>query len=181
MAPIHSVEVSRAARAARSHWHNALFAVFGVMALGCDPWDPQGDDPIGAPPCAGIAGDACPGGGMCVDDPNDSCDPEMGGADCLGYCECSAIGLCEEGTVWDSSPHVCSCVSENYDPCIATLCPVGTRCENQNGQGVCVYPDGGLGGEQCGDVQCDDGMVCCNASCGICTEPGGVCIQIACE
>jgi hypothetical protein len=24
-------------------------------------------------------------------------------------------------------------------------------------------------------------MVCCNASCGICTPPGGACIQIACE
>lgn len=35
--------------------------------------------------------------------------------------------------------------------------------------------------EQCGTVVCPPGLVCCNASCGICTEPGGFCIQIACE
>jgi hypothetical protein len=85
-----------------------------------------------------------------------------------------------EGTVWNASPQVCDCVAD-YDPCIATLCPVGTICENQNGEGVCVVPDGGVSGESCGDTECAPGLVCCNSSCGICTEPGGVCIQIACE
>jgi hypothetical protein len=37
------------------------------------------------------------------------------------------------------------------------------------------------GGVQCGKTVCEAGMVCCNASCGICTPPGGVCIQLACE
>jgi hypothetical protein len=115
-----------------------------------------------------------------VDDPRDSCDPQQGGADCSGLCECSSIGLCVEGTVWNASPQVCDCVAD-YDPCIATLCPVGTICENQNGEGVCVVPDGGVSGESCGDTECAPGLVCCNSSCGICTEPGGVCIQIACE
>jgi hypothetical protein len=32
----------------------------------------------------------------------------------------------------------------------------------------------------CGSNVCDAGMVCCNESCGICTPPDGVCIQIAC-
>lgn len=33
----------------------------------------------------------------------------------------------------------------------------------------------------CGDTVCTGGDVCCNASCGICTPPGGACIQVACE
>jgi hypothetical protein len=37
--------------------------------------------------CGGIAGIRCPGGEVCVDDPNDNCDPERGGADCPGRCE----------------------------------------------------------------------------------------------
>ncbi len=35
--------------------------------------------------------------------------------------------------------------------------------------------------EPCGAGYCPAGEVCCNASCGICTPPDGVCIQIACE
>lgn len=36
-------------------------------------------------------------------------------------------------------------------------------------------------GQPCGKNVCDPGMVCCNESCGICTPPGGACIQLACE
>jgi len=36
-------------------------------------------------------------------------------------------------------------------------------------------------GQACGKNTCAAGQVCCNASCGICTEPGGVCIQLACD
>jgi hypothetical protein len=35
-------------------------------------------------------------------------------------------------------------------------------------------------GEPCGATQCESGQVCCNASCGICTPPGGVCTQQLC-
>ena len=35
--------------------------------------------------------------------------------------------------------------------------------------------------EQCGVRVCPRGLVCCNASCGICVEPGEFCIQIACD
>lgn len=35
--------------------------------------------------------------------------------------------------------------------------------------------------EKCGTQTCSSGLMCCNASCGICAPPGGVCIQIACE
>jgi hypothetical protein len=36
--------------------------------------------------CGGIAGFPCPPGLECVDDPNDDCDPNQGGADCGGIC-----------------------------------------------------------------------------------------------
>jgi hypothetical protein len=46
--------------------------------------------------------------------------------------------------------------------------------------------DGGAGGDrearvECGPVTCPSGQVCCNESCGICTDPGEACILIACE
>ncbi|WP_119631046.1 Kazal-type serine protease inhibitor family protein [Methylocaldum marinum] len=37
--------------------------------------------------CGGIAGLQCPDGQVCVDDPNDDCDPAKGGADCPGICK----------------------------------------------------------------------------------------------
>jgi hypothetical protein len=41
---------------------------------------------------------------------------------------------------------------------------------------------GGSGGgvQQCGTTTCGEGTVCCNASCGICTPPGGGCAGIVC-
>ena len=37
--------------------------------------------------CGGFTGELCPEGFECVDDPTDQCDPERGGADCLGICQ----------------------------------------------------------------------------------------------
>src|SRR5688572_249569 len=37
------------------------------------------------------------------------------------------------------------------------------------------------GGGNCGSNTCQQGEVCCNASCGICVAEGGACIQLACE
>src|SRR5215831_15463100 len=48
-----------------------------------------------------------------------------------------------------------------------------------NGAGGLAGANGGAGGTTgpaCGPVQCDVGMVCCNAACGICTPPGGACV-----
>lgn len=80
-------------------------------------WDPSptvcgcvADTTPTTPRCGGIAGIQCPGAGQCVDDPNDSCDPQNGGADCGGVCECTALGMCVQGFRWDSSNAVCGCV-----------------------------------------------------------------------
>jgi hypothetical protein len=37
------------------------------------------------------------------------------------------------------------------------------------------------GGEPCGSATCDLNQVCCNESCGICTEVGGVCTAQYCD
>jgi hypothetical protein len=36
-------------------------------------------------------------------------------------------------------------------------------------------------GEACGSSVCPAGQVCCNSSCGICTDPGGFCTQQVCS
>ncbi|MEZ4426804.1 MAG: hypothetical protein R3A51_03825 [Nannocystaceae bacterium] len=48
-------------------------------------------------------------------------------------------------------------------------------CEKKDSQS----PEGGV---QCGEHDvCSHPFVCCNPSCGICVEPGGMCTQQVCE
>lgn len=63
--------------------------------------------------CGGIAAIACPSGYSCVDNPDDSCDPEHGGADCGGICietintsSSSVASSAAEATVSSSSQPV---------------------------------------------------------------------------
>jgi hypothetical protein len=149
--------------------------LMGLFVLGAFSGCVSGEPPDEGPFCGGIAGIPCPGAGVCLDDPSDDCDPDAGGADCGGICHCHALGLCTEGTHWDDSPDVCACVPDE-NPCAAVLCPVDTECIVEDEKPICVPLS-----KACGDVTCGPGLVCCNASCGICTPPGGVCIQIACE
>jgi hypothetical protein len=146
-----------------------VFALCGLVA--CLPEPPIEEGPF----CGGIAGFPCPGAGICRDDPSDDCDPNAGGADCGGICQCRSFGACDEGTHWDDSPEVCACVPDE-NPCAAVLCPVDTECIVEDGEPICVPAE-----RECGDVTCGPGLLCCNASCGICTPPGFSCIQIACE
>jgi hypothetical protein len=59
------------------------------------------------------------------------------------------------------------------------VCP---RCRpNQPCPRIACYTEcHGQNREQCGDTLCPAGQVCCNASCGICTEPDGGCIDLWC-
>ncbi len=70
--------------------------------------------------CGGIAGIQCPEGQVCVNDPTDECDPELGGADCGGVCvlepeepECGEVLCalwCEHGFETDENGcEICSC------------------------------------------------------------------------
>jgi hypothetical protein len=101
--------------------------------------------------CGGFAAFECPGGGECVDDPSDDCDPMNGGADCGGMCVCEKAASCVKGKHWDGRPSVCACVDDSAGD-----------------------------GEACGSKTCPSGQVCCNASCGICTPPDGACTQQVC-
>lgn len=62
-------------------------------------------------------------------------------------------------------------------PCATVKCAAGSVCEVHDGSAYCVSD----GGQPCGTGTCAAGTVCCNSSCGICTPPGGVCIQVVCE
>lgn len=46
--------------------------------------------------CGGFAGLACPDGYVCVDDRSDSCDPNNGGADCIGVCKADQLKECRD-------------------------------------------------------------------------------------
>ncbi len=89
--------------------HCELVQVFCLK----DPCPPQPqcvDDTPAPPSCGGFANLQCAGMGSCVDDPSDSCDPKMGGADCSGICQCDKAASCAQGMIWNSSPSVCACM-----------------------------------------------------------------------
>jgi len=120
------------------------------------------------PTCGGIAGKPCPGMGKCVDNPNDSCDPAKGGADCGGICSCIETVLCTKGSKFDSSPSVCACVPEVTPP-PATTCGgfTGKACP---GMGKCVDDpsdscDPTKGGADCGGIcSCIETVLCTKGS-----------------
>jgi hypothetical protein len=91
--------------------------------------------------CGGFAGIQCPDGEVCVDDPDDDCDPEHGGADCGGICvdgpECQPVLcelFCEHGFQTDEDGcEVCSCNPP----------PAEDECHTAGCSGeLCVGPDG---------------------------------------
>jgi hypothetical protein len=118
----------------------------------CTPSEPAG------PSCGGFAGLLCPGSGICVDDASDDCDPENGGADCGGQCECNILALCVEGFVFDDSPNVCACVEQEpeVDACATVRCRAGTECVVVDGNAECqpVAPS------ECAAVLCEVGSIC---------------------
>lgn len=102
----------------------------------CVPAPPP--EPSG-PFCGGIAGIACPGAGSCVDNPNDSCDPTQGGADCGGICECNIRALCVQGSVFNPAPDVCACVpAPETDACSTARCAAGSHCVSQGKHARCI-------------------------------------------
>jgi hypothetical protein len=132
---------------------NPCAAVSCPVGSACEVVDGQGvctpPEPSG-PFCGGIGGIECAGAGSCADDPNDDCDPDNGGADCGGLCECNIRALCIEGSHFDPSPEVCACVPDvTENPCALVDCFPNQICEVQDGEAVCVPVDGG-------DHECKD-------------------------
>jgi hypothetical protein len=159
----------------RSVYGWVVGAVAGLAAMGCAA--SGGDLGTGAEElrlaCGGFVGTACPSGYECVDDTRDSCDPAAGGADCQGVCRRARRSRCDYNepgrTYVGTSVEECSVIRFYCEP-------GSTYFANDCGCGCEQAP-----GETCGAVTCGAGQVCCNASCGICTEPGGFCTQQFCE
>jgi hypothetical protein len=88
---------------------------------------------------------------------------------------CEVMGLCVEGYVWDAVS--CRCEKAPVEVCYAlALCVEGYVWDAQS----CRCEKDPTQGEACGSKTCPSGQVCCNSSCGICTEPGGLCTQQVC-
>ncbi len=92
-------------------------AFVGLVALGgCGPGDPTGTDcdaahalsSTGEIFCGGFGNIQCPGSLVCVDDPNDGCDPNNGGADCGG--------ICQDLVYIGDSPEQCQVIKFACDP-----------------------------------------------------------------
>ncbi len=68
--------------------------------------------------CGGLTGAACPVGFECVDDPSDDCDPQRGGADCIGICvkQERPAPMCG-GIAGLSCPEGLECVEDPSDGC----------------------------------------------------------------
>ncbi|MFT3921667.1 MAG: hypothetical protein QM778_03955 [Myxococcales bacterium] len=84
-------------------------------------------------------------------------------------------------------------VDESKPSCANVRCAAGTHCEMVQVQCVrapcdpqpqCrpdTAPTQGGAGVSCGKNTCAPGQTCCNASCGICTDPGKGCIKMFCQ
>ncbi len=104
----------------------AAAAGTGVSTEGeCPPVPPGGF-------CGGIAGIQCPEGQLSVDDANDDCDPDLGGADCGGVCilepEEPAGDTCEDACGGQAESGACWCddFCGFYDDCCDDI---GDHCE----------------------------------------------------
>jgi len=129
-----------------------------------------------APSCAAVR---CRAGTVCVvRDGRATCDVAPGACltdvDCAlhdnycGGCACDALGR-NHRPVTCSDPVACF-----RQPCQGLV----ARCDTATNRCRAVAPTSA--GVSCGRATCAAGQVCCNASCGICTPPGGACIQLAC-
>jgi hypothetical protein len=112
----------------------------------------------------------CPPVAQCVPD-----GPRCGG---FAGITCAGAGTCEDDPSDDCDPR-----RGGADCGGLCACRVIANCANGNvwngSPSVCACEP--ATGPACGSATCATGQVCCNASCGICTPPGGACIQIACD
>ena len=134
---------------------HSSFKRFACLTLGlglvgaCDPEPTDPRDVVEGPVvCGGFGGLECPDGQVCVDDPNDDCDPKDA-ADCGGICvppepaPCGGFGgfECPEGQVCVDDPND-DCDPKDAADCIGICEPAPAAC-------------GGFGG-----LECPKGQAC---------------------
>jgi hypothetical protein len=115
--------------------------------------------------CGGIRGLACEGDQICVDNPNDSCDPNGGGADCMGVCRdaiCSgATSRCAAGFYWDQ--YECNCIERGTCGGFGGLpCAAGKECVDDPNDSC----DPNNGGADCGGICVTPTADCRSTGCG---------------
>ncbi len=122
--------------------------------------------------CGGIAAFPCPDGKVCVDDPNDGCDPMNGGADCGGICvvepacpDVMCTLFCENGFKKDEKGcEICAC----NEPEPTATCK--GACGGQSADGSCYC-----------DAQCEKYKDCCDDYASECkgerTPATGQCVK----
>ncbi|HLL02082.1 MAG TPA: hypothetical protein VK539_15935 [Myxococcaceae bacterium] len=136
--------------------------------------------------CGGFGGIQCPEGLRCVDDPNDSCEPTEGGADCGGICASADAERKAPKCERKEDPRL-SYVSRDPEQCLAILflCPEGsTQFFNECGCGcrrldkTCNYTDPNrryvsTDPDQCATLRfvCEPGEGAFSNSCGCGCEP----------
>ncbi|KAK4672069.1 hypothetical protein QC763_0000070 [Podospora pseudopauciseta] len=69
--------------------------------------------------------------------------------------------------------------ADKIDGCATVRCAKGTTCKVLLGSPLCVPLDARE--TKCGTAVCAAGMVCCNASCNLCTRPDMMCTQQVCQ
>ena len=139
-------------------------------------------------PCGGFAGTSCSDKSMeCIDDPSDSCNPEDGGADCIGICVATCGGFttgpqpgCPNGFICTNNPNTPDCLLAA--DCVGVCSPLPT-CKLSDGTGCpegysCTTDD---------SVDCDNVIDCpgkCAPTCAGLTpypqdpcSPGTFCVN----
>ena len=114
------------------------------------------------------------------DIPEHVCDPEQGICVDMNHGCPEDVRICFDGTTVQRVPPSC-----DFPECPASdgRCLSDADCDFPNEecnleQGFCVD---GFGHIKCGSTSwCEPEQVCCNPSCGICTDPDGVCTQQIC-
>jgi hypothetical protein len=90
--------------------------------------------------CGGFPGTRCPEGQLCLDNPSDDCDPDNGGADCIGNCgkesQCK-LSSCDYNDprrrYVSRSPQLCSAILFRCQPneqVFFDACGCGCGCEH---------------------------------------------------
>jgi hypothetical protein len=147
---------------------NRLTFVFALAIVSCGGEHLVGENESTLKPCGGIAGKQCKSGQICIDVPNDGCDPAKGGADCSGLCQPSDPNQCKD----DSQ---CPAVGA---PCVT--CPDGSAScpKSWCASGVCKveFPT-------CGNPnpQCKDDSQCPPPVCKRCPDGTEICPKAWCE
>ncbi len=96
------------------------------------------------------------------------------------------FAVCQPGTeCCNASCGICTppgfACTQQACACAPVACALACQFGFKKGPDGCDLCECAPAPVTCGNVTCGAGLVCCNASCGICTPPSGACIQVACN